>query len=284
MGTIFITGGTGYLGSTLVRQALAQGWQVAASYFSQIPPANPQVRWVPLDVRDPLTVEEALDDLRPAVVIHTAFQQAGPELQAITGEGAGHVARAAALVGARLIHISSDVIFDGEGGRAYHESDPPNPISAYGAAKALAEQLVASSHPNAVIGRTSLIYGFDPIDKNSRFILDVATHQVAAKLFTDEYRCPIYVEDLAAGLLELATNAYTGILNLAGAERLSRYEFGCLIAQAWGVDPAGIATGLSHASGLQRPRDCTLDSSKAQTLLQTRLRGVHQVLRDQARL
>lgn len=283
MARIFITGGTGYLGRVLTRQASLAGHQVTASYFSQSPPTQ-EARWLPLDVRDPLMVEQVFDSVRPEVVIHTAFRQSGPDLMPVTATGAGHVARAAAAVGARLIHISSDVIFDGEREDAYTEDDPPTPITPYGEAKAQAERLVAASHPNAVIVRTSLIYGFTPIDRISQFALDVAAGRRQERLFTDEIRCPIYVEDLAAALLELIDLDYTGVLHIAGAERLSRYTFGSLIARAWKVDPSGIRSGLSAESPQRRPRNCALDISRATALLQTRLRGVHRVLRDLGRL
>lgn len=283
MSRILVTGGTGYLGSALVRQASAAGHSVAASYFSQAPPEPSAASWAPLDVRDALSVEELIERLRPAVVIHTAFVQSGPDLMEVTAEGAGHVARAAAMAGARLIHLSSDVIFDGEREGAYSEADPPAPISDYGRAKARAEALVAAAHPAAAIVRTSLIYGFDPIDKISRFALDTAEGRTGARLFTDEFRCPVYVEDLAAALLELAGLPYGGVLNLAGAECVSRYELGTLIARAWGVDPAGLAPGLSGESPVRRPRNCVLDGARARSLLQTRLRGIREVLRATGR-
>ncbi len=284
MSRIFITGGTGYLGAALVRQAAAAGHAVAASYFSQAPPSPSPAAWAPLDVREALAVEELVEHIRPDVVIHTAFVQSGPELMAITAEGAGHVARAAALVGARLIHMSSDVIFDGEREGAYTEDDPPAPISDYGRAKAAAEALVAQAHPGAAIVRTSLIYGFNPIDRISRFALDVAEGRNEARLFSDEYRCPVYVEDLAAALLELADLSYSGVLNIAGAERVSRYELGQLIARAWGVDPSGLTPALSAESPVRRPRNCTLSIDRAAALLRTRLRGIREVLRAEGRL
>lgn len=283
MTDIFITGGTGYLGRALVRQASRSGHRVAASYYTQAPPSD-EALWLPLDVRDALAVEDLLDRLRPEVVIHTAFRQGGPDLLPVTATGAGNVARAAAAVGARLIHLSSDVIFDGEREGAYTEDDAPSPISAYGAAKAQAEILVAAAHPGAVLVRTSLIYGFAPIDRISQFALDVATGRSTERLFTDEIRCPIYVEDLAAALLELCALPYSGPLHIAGAEALSRYAFGVLIARAWNVDPSGIRGALSAESPVRRPRNCALDSSRARGLLRTPLRGVSEVLRDLGRL
>lgn len=283
MARLLITGGTGFLGGELLRQALPAGHAVAATYFSQEPPAVEGVTWAPLDVRDALAVEECVDRVRPDVVIHTAFLQNGPEVMAITGEGAGNVARAAAAA-ARLIQMSSDVIFDGEREGAYTEEDPPAPISPYGEAKARAEELVAAAHPGAAIVRTSLIYGFDPIDRQTQFALDVAAGRRDDRLFVDEFRCPIYVADLAAALLELAALPYAGVLHIAGAERVSRHELGRLLAQACGLDPSGIPAARSAESPVRRPRNCALAVDRAQRLLTTRLRGVRQVLADLGRL
>jgi dTDP-4-dehydrorhamnose reductase len=274
---LFITGGTGYLGGALLRLAAGR-YELGASYCSQRPPASAHIDWTPLDVRDPQATHAALARFRPDSVIHTAFVQYGPELMAITAEGSGHVARAAADLGARMIHMSSDVIFDGERAGPYTEDDRPDPISAYGEAKAAAERLVAAASPGAAIVRTSLIYGFEPIDRQTQFALEIAAGRRTDRLFSDEYRCPIYVDDLAAALLELAEGDYAGVLNIAGAERVSRYEMGTLIARALGHDPQKIAAGLSADLPVRRPRNCTLDIGRASGLLHTRLRGLREVL------
>jgi dTDP-4-dehydrorhamnose reductase len=284
MSRLLITGGTGYLGGELVRQALVAGHSVTATFLTQGPPAGDGAAWERLDVRDAGAVAALLGRLRPQAVIHTAFRQSGPELMAVTAEGAGNVARASAAVGARLIHMSSDVIFDGERETAYTEEDPPEPISAYGEAKARAEALVAAAHPGAAIVRTSLIYGFEPIDKTAQFALDVAAGRRDERLYVDEFRCPIFVGDLAAALLELAALPYAGVLNIAGAERVSRHELGRLLVAAWGQDPAGLRGASSAESPVQRPRNCTLAIGRAQGLLGTRLRGVRDVLSDLGRL
>jgi dTDP-4-dehydrorhamnose reductase len=280
MPRLLITGGTGYLGGALLRQAQAAGHELVATYFSQEPSVREGVAWAPLDVRDQIAVEELLDRLRPDAVIHTAFRQAGPDLMAITARGAGNVARAAASTGARLLHVSSDVIFDGEREGVYTEADPPAPITEYGVAKAEAERLVAEACPTAAIVRTSLIYGFDPLDRGSQFVLDVAAGTRPDRLFTDELRSPVFVGDLAAGLLELVALPYAGVLHMGGAERVSRHELGCLIAIAYGFDPERLPAARSADSPVRRPRNCTLDSSRAAALLRTRLRGVREVLRD----
>jgi dTDP-4-dehydrorhamnose reductase len=281
MKRLLITGGTGYLGYELARQASQRNWAVYATYHSQQPASDAGATWLALDVRDPQQVGQVLATAQPDVVIHTAFRQFEPDLWEVTAQGAQHVAAAAYAVGARLVHMSSDVIFDGETTTPYTEQDRPNPLMPYGSAKAAAEQFVTLAHPAAALVRTSLIYGFEPMDRHTHFILDVADGKIDAQLFRDEYRCPVFVADLAAAVLELATLPYQGVLNIAGSARLSRYEFGCLLAAFYGRDPASIQSGLSIGLSTPRPRNCTLDISLAQHMLTTPLRSVQEVLEAQ---
>lgn len=283
MHRLLITGGTGYLGQALIHLAHRCGYMVVATYYSRSPPleAHPDVSWLPLDVCDPFAVEEGIDLVQPHSIIHTVYRQHEPGLWNTTAQGAGIVAQVAQQAGARLIHLSSDVLFDGEQERPYTEEDAPTPITAYGRAKADAEHLVQKACPGAVLVRTSLIYGFHPIDRHTLFMLDIARGNQTAVLFRDEYRCPIFVDDLAAALLELLHLPYQGVIHIAGSERLSRYEFGVLLAQAYGKNPERIPHGLSSESPVQRPRNCTLDIRRAQGLLRTPLRGVHAVLAAQ---
>jgi dTDP-4-dehydrorhamnose reductase len=204
---------------------------------------------------------------------------------AVNATGAQHVAVAAQAVGARLIHISTDVIFNGETETPYTEADPPDPITPYGASKAEAERLVLEAHPKALLVRTSLIYGFTPVDRHTQFILDIAEGRSSARLFRDEYRCPVFVGDLAGALLELAANTCQGVsnvINVAGEESLSRHEFGQRLAAHYGHDPSRLPSGLSSETPGRRPRNCLLDIRPAQRILHTPLRGVTQVLAEQS--
>ncbi len=270
---LLITGASGYVGAAILKRA-PHTWHSAATYFAH-PISRDDVAAFRVDVRDTDAVHRLFQALDPDVVIHTAALMTG-DMMPTNAQGTQNIAHAAAEHRARLIHLSSDVIFDGEHA-PYAETASPNPITPYAKSKAHAETIVRAELSNAVIVRTSLVYGFEPMDPRTRQTLDGAMPQ----LFTDEYRCPIFVDDLADALIELAQNDYTGIINLAGAQRVSRYAFGIKLAAAFHRAPK-FAPALSAASPAPRPRDCTLDIARAQKILQTQLRGVDQIIAPRA--
>jgi len=273
---LLITGGSGYLGTWLLRLA-PRTWDTHATYL-QHPVAGPDVVAHALDVRDAEQVTRLVEALAPNVIIHTVSSTDEAILWPIIVEGTRHVARAAQAVGARMIHLSTDLVFDGQQG-GYREEDPVSPIMPYGRAKAEAEEIVRDTLSDAVIVRTSLIYGWQPIDRGTRWVLESLRDGRPIHLFTDEMRSPIWVETLAQAVLELAAGDYRGVLHVAGPQALSRYDFGVRLARFHGLDPAGITPARSRESGLIRPLDCTLDVSRARALLRTSLLGVDEVLR-----
>jgi len=288
---MLVTGGSGYLGRWVVRLART-GWDVTATYLTH-PVGEPGAIWRRLDVRDEAAVAAMVAEVHPAVIVHTAAANPGDDagFEATNVIGTRHVACAAGTRGARLIHISTDVLFDGERGN-YVEEDPPTPITPYGRSKALAEKEVRASGVEAAIVRTSLIYGWRPeMDRHTRWIVDGLRAGRPVRLFTDELRCPVWVESLAAAVVELAGMDYTGVLHVAGAQVLSRYEFGVRLLRFHSLDPSPtcpersqrVIPARSRESGLRRPLDCTLDYSCARSLLSTPLPGVDEVLKQRSR-
>ena len=253
---MLVTGGSGYLGAELLRRAP----EAVGTYFARAFPGGVQ-----LDVRDADAVGRAIEGYE--VVIHTAYVQSDAS---VIVDGTTVVAEACARAGSRLVHMSTDVVFDGALGRPYRESDEPGPITDYGRAKLAAEQAVAERCPAAAIVRTSLIYGGPPLAP-SRQEQDALDGEVA--FFTDEMRSPVQVGDLAGAILDLAAGETAGPVHLAGADHVSRYEHACLIVAARGGDSARVRPASFRELGLERPADCRLESDRVPPL-----RGVREVL------
>jgi len=269
---LLVIGGSGLLGRRITRQAHLAGHRVIATFHASSPPAD-DADWRKLDIRRRDDVTALTADARPDVVINAAYRQADWET---TADGGTHVALAAAAAGARLVHVSSDAVFSGSAPR-YDEAARPDPVTPYGAAKAAAETAVKGIAPAAAIARTSLIIG-DGESLHERLVHALASGTTAGALFTDEVRCPVHADDLAAALLELASVSHAGVCHVAGADAISRHGLGLLIAARDGLDPATLPAGLRAASGLPGAIDVRLDSTRTQARLATRLRGAREFL------
>ena len=185
------------------------------------------------------------------------------------------MAGAAARHGARMVLVSSDVVFGGSD-RPYDETAPTDPVSPYGEAKVAAERAVLDTCADAVVARTSLILG-DGASQHEELVRRLAAGADGA-LFEDERRCPVHVEDLARALVELAEGDVQGVLHVAGADGMSRHELGRLIARRDGLDPDVLRATTRAALAVPGPVDVRLDSSRAAALLSTRLRGAREFL------
>lgn len=274
---VLITGGSGYLGRWVAELARPE-WDVTATYATS-PAELSGVAWRELDVRSGAAVSGLIDEVRPDVIVHTAALNPGQgnDFAGVNIDGSANVAAAAQAAGCRLIHISTDMVFDGERGN-YTEADSPNPRTDYGRTKADGEAAVVASGAEAVIVRTSLIYGWRPsIARSAQWMIDTASRGEPIELWADEMRNPIWVESLAAAIVELAGLDYTGPLHIAGSEPISRYKFGLALLRFHGVATDGVSA-IASPPDANRPLNCTLDTSLAQRLLTTPLPGVSAVL------
>lgn len=245
---MFVTGGTGLLGRHLQRNPATEKWELIA-------PGSHS-----LDIRHAARVLDMITDWKPKVVVHLAYRR--DDRRTIV-DGSHNVAVAAAACGARLIHLSTDVVFPGRD-QPYREHDAVFPLTDYGRMKADAELAVMAACPSAVMIRTSLMYATDtlaPVQRDVQRALDGSNR---ISFFTDEYRCPSHAADIAAAIGTLATMPQvTGPLHVAAAQPVSRADFAAAVARWLGKNPTHLRTSRLADSGLNRPGRLVLDSSHA---------------------
>jgi len=257
-----MVGGSGFLGRRGVTWAGSRHIAVDATYLTAAPPEDTNASWHRCDILDVDQLHELMAAVKPTAVINAAYRQRGDRSIDVCSTGAENVASAAAAVAARIVHVSTDLVFDGEIGRPYREDDPQNPINDYGAAKAEAERLVPRANPNSVVVRTSLIYG--DVDAPQERLVQRAADEGDISFFTDEWRSPVHVDHLAAAVGKLALDSDTPkILHAAGNERINRLDFAKLLAAARGRDPDSLSGSPADPSLGPRASDVTLDVSAA---------------------
>jgi dTDP-4-dehydrorhamnose reductase len=269
-----VTGATGLLGGHLLRElASADGTAVAWSGSQQVEVLGQPVQRV--DLTDPPAVAAAFRDAAPDLVIHAAAvarvdecRREPDKARTINTEGSQHLAELAAENGARLVYVSTDLVFGGERGN-YHEDDRPNPLTVYGRTKARGEAAVIA-FPGTAVARLSLLYGRCITGRTSFFDRMVAALHDGRPitLFTDEWRTPLDLPTAARALVALAGSDVTGVLHIGGPERLSRLEMGRQLADVLGVfSDSIVAAGRNDVPGEEaRPRDTSLDSSQWRSL------------------
>jgi dTDP-4-dehydrorhamnose reductase len=265
-----ITGASGLLGGYLLRHLRDAGEAVVAWSGSQINEVlgQPVIR---VDVTDPAAVNAAFRAAAPDAVIHAAAIARVDECRRdparahrVNVDGSRRLAELAADRGARIVMVSTDLVFDGERGN-YREDDPPHPLTVYGQTKADAENAVLSL-PNTAAALLSLLYGPCLTGRTSFFdrMLASLRQNRPMPLFADEWRTPLDLPTAAAVLVALARSDVTGRLHVGGPGRLSRLDMGRQLAEVLDVSDESIVVTNRDAAGGDEPRpaDTSLDSSK----------------------
>lgn len=273
MKKLFITGASGFLGWNLCAVAKTD-WSLYGTMYSRrlrIPGAQ----LARLDLTDYRDVKQAMRDVRPDAVIHTAAisdanycQEHRAESRRINVDVSVNLAGLCADLGIPYLFTSSDLVFNGEKA-PYNEDAPVCPISLYGEQKVTAESEILRCNPQARICRMALMFG-DPGPVAKSFLqplIQALESGQPARSFTDEFRTPLSGASAAAGIL-LALAGSPGILHLGGCDRISRYDFARLVVDVGRFKNANLlaCSQADVAMAAPRPQDVALDTQKASKL------------------
>ncbi|KPL02322.1 MAG: hypothetical protein AMJ73_08900, partial [candidate division Zixibacteria bacterium SM1_73] len=181
----------------------------------------------------------------------------------------------------KLIHLSTDYIFDGEQG-PYSEDDPPEPVSFYGETKLESEKIIKESGIDFLIIRTNVLYG---LGKNVKlnfllWLLDKLSQNEKIKIVTDQFNNPTLADNLSFCILEMVKKNISGIYHIGGSEYLSRYDFAIKVANKFNFDKNNILPAKTEVlkQKARRPFKGGLKIDKAQSILETKLMNVNQAL------
>lgn len=261
---VLVTGGNGLLGTKTVELLLAEGRQpISASLepesLNRFLGAFP---YFPLDITDAAAVRNLLARLRPEAVIHTAAFTAVDACETqrdlsrrVNVEGTANVAAACREIDARLVHLSTEYVFDGESG-PYTEEDLPRPISHYGLTKLESEKSVRERCSDWVIGRTTVLFGRAPNVRPSfvAWLVDKLSRGERIRVVDDQIGSPTLADSLARMLVGLLDSDRGGIYNTVGDSILDRHAFAVMAARLFGLEPALIDRIKTPELGQPAPR------------------------------
>jgi dTDP-4-dehydrorhamnose reductase len=281
-----VVGASGQVGRSAARALAAAGYAVTGTYAAHAAPGL-----VPLDLRDDGAIRALVREVRPAVcVLASALTQVdrcedeAALAEALNARAPGVVAEACREEGARLVHLSTEYVFDGAAG-PYGEDDPPSPLCAYGATKLEGERLVLARTPDALVLRTTVVYSWDPGGKN--FVMQLRERLGAGQRMrvpVDQISSPTYAPDLAAAIVALAPcRDVAGVLNVVGPDVVDRMTFAVAAAHALGLDERLLdpVTTASLGQRARRPLRAGLRIGRLRSL-GVGMRGIAEALADLA--
>lgn len=262
---LLVTGGTGLFGSELVRVARSRDWSVAAPSRSQ------------MDIIDKSSCLRVFEDESPDCVVHcaafTAVDQAEKEwdqVMRVNRDGSENVARAAALSASRMVHISTDYVFDGLKRVPYGIDESPSPLSVYAESKVAAEMAVmaATSGPLLpLIVRTGWLYGHGRKDFVD-MVLENGEAGISMRVVDDQWGCPTWTRNLAETVLDLIELQTHGIVNVRDRGKTTWYGFAKAVLDVVGIasDLEGVSSEIFAATA-RRPLYSVLDLAETEVTL-----------------
>ena len=275
--------GSGFLGGNIVNEFRNNGIQVIGTNYNKNSSGE-----IYFDITNMDSIISCVKKYSPQIIINCAANVNVDDLEnneklafSINACGAENIARVCKNNKIRLLHISSDAVFDGKKGM-YVEEDVMNPINIYAKSKMLGEKLISENLENYVIIRTNF-YGFHKQDKFLfNWILSKLKNNERFPGFNDVFFNPLEVTNLSKMIYELSEKNFCGILHLSSDEIFNKFEFATKISEFFGFDSNLIRSGSIEELGLnaKRPKNTTLVNNKAKNLLDTKIQKLDSWLRD----
>ncbi|MDQ2985879.1 MAG: dTDP-4-dehydrorhamnose reductase [Armatimonadota bacterium] len=261
---VVVIGAGGLLGQDIVKDGKRRGWTI-------VTPGREQ-----LDVTDESAMAGYFGHARPAWIINCAAFVAVDDAECsrneafvINSEGALYAARASLMSGARLVHISTDYVFDGRKKQPYTEDDEVNPLGVYAASKLQGERNVLATNPSAIVARSAWLYGVGRANFPSK-ILDTALKGKALRIVSDRVGSPTYTPDLAKGIGDIMEFGVPGgIYHVVNSGAASWYDLVKEMLRA-----AGVAVPLEPASTEEYPTPAERPAYSVLSTEKLRLAGV----------
>ena len=260
---ILVTGASGLLGLNL---CLAPSGAHSFVGVDRGKLSGMSVEVVRADLLDPDAGRRILDVMRPDAVIHTAANasldscEMDPQAAGVlNAELPGKLAELCAGRDIRLVHISTDAVFDGTKESPYTEADVPRPLSVYARTKLAGEQNVLSANPNAVVARVNFFgWSLSGTRSLSEFFYNNLSAGKPCGGFTDVWFCPMFVGDLGETLVRMLDKRLSGLYHVVGSEMLTKYDFGVRLSQQFGFDSQLVIPKSVEESGLKARRSHNL--------------------------
>ncbi len=279
-----VTGSAGLVGSQLVKDLTKQNHTVYSCYHNVIPECGITTK---LDLTNPDDIKKTVNEISPDVIIHLAAMT-GVDLceteqdlaMTINAKATEILANESAKQKAFFVYVSTDYVFDGKVGMK-KENDSPNPLGFYGKSKLAGETALNSLASGWCIARTSTPFGIHTTKKSfPLWIKENLESKKEIPVLIDQFTSPTYVPNLSKMLIEVATKQITGIIHLAGATRISRYDLAELVSDKLSLDKELlIPTKIDEMNWkAQRPRDSSLDVSLATEILNEKPLKIEQSL------
>jgi dTDP-4-dehydrorhamnose reductase len=285
-----VVGANGLVGSRLVATLVKQGHRVSA--IGRGPRRlTTTAEYHSVDLADAATLQATITAAQPELILNTAAMtdvdgcEREPEKAfAANVDGVATLARTAKSLGAHLVHVSTDYVFDGETG-GYTPDSVPNPRGVYAITKHMGEQAVrALCAPTGwTIARTAVVFGYPPAGQKNfgSWLVDALSKRTPVKLFDDQWVNPSMALNVAEMVAELGTRALGGIWHTCGAEVVDRVTFGKRLCAAFDFDPSLITPSKMADVKLLSPRPAKsgLDVRKTQELLNAKPWSLDEALR-----